>query len=146
MKSKFPSEWLQLKHFTLCTPHSSNLHSWCGMVWYRILRVNFKTCFVVITHVTWKLQFNVKSAIFSHKCSLILTFRCVLFSNILLNDFLPCYSGSWFFECRTYLICTLKSIKTTPCRKMVPSFGEWACYVLSCRDIVDRISPSDLVT
>ena len=28
-----------LKHFTLCTPHSSNLHSWCGMLLYRILRV-----------------------------------------------------------------------------------------------------------
>ena len=24
----------------LCTPHSSNLHGWCGVVWYRILRVN----------------------------------------------------------------------------------------------------------
>ena len=29
------------KHCRLRTPHSSNLHSWCGMVWYRILRVDY---------------------------------------------------------------------------------------------------------
>ena len=31
MKSKLPSEWVEPKHCKLYTPHSSNLHSWCGV-------------------------------------------------------------------------------------------------------------------
>ena len=46
MKSKLPSEWVQTKRCKLRTPHSSNLHSWCGMAWYGTLGVNICHCLV----------------------------------------------------------------------------------------------------
>ena len=33
-------EWCGIGHWELCTSFTSHLHSWCGMVWYRTLRVN----------------------------------------------------------------------------------------------------------
>ena len=92
---------------------------------YNILRM--------ITRVTWKLQYSIKFATFSRKLSLTFALRCVLCNNILVNNILRCqwilFAGS--FALRHYLICSLKCIVNlfTPCRKMVPSSGEWPMYV-----------------
>ena len=53
MKSKLPSEWAEPKHCKLRTPHSSNLHSGCGMVWCGVVWCGVVWCGVVWCGMVW---------------------------------------------------------------------------------------------